>query len=82
MSVKNGSMLIISGLLGLMLSITLLNNYLIIGSVCVLVELIGVGIIIRNRWVNNQLNKLIIPSISIVLILSMLFAYLLMIKNP
>jgi len=82
MSVKNGSILIISGLLGLMLSITLLDNYFIIGSVCVLIELIGVGIIIRNRWVNNRLNKLIVPSISIVLILSMLLVYLLIIKNP
>jgi len=80
--IKSGSILIIVGLVCLTLSISLLNDHLIVSSICVLVELIGVGIIVRERWLNNQVKKLIIPFVSMVVIFCMFITYFFIIKSP
>jgi len=78
--IKKGSIFIIFGLFGLTLSISTIENHFILSAVCVLIEFVGVGIIVKERLRNNERNKLLIPVISIGLICVILITYLMILE--
>lgn len=78
--ITQGSIYIIVGLIWVMFSIGLFDNNYAITSIGLIIEIIGVVIVVKERLQNKE--KLIAPLISAVSILMMLIIYLFIIKSP
>lgn len=71
-----GTIILITGATGLLFFMMVVTNF-ILGSVFLLIELLGVGIIIRHRIKHKESNKLKPALISLGFCMIMLLVYLL-----